>query len=143
MENLMSDSRKVVLITGGSQGIGASLVRAYRDRNYRVVATSRSIAPSTDPDLLTVAGDIGDPETGAAVVGRALEQFGRVDTLVNNAGVFLAGPFTHYTPEQYRSVVATNLGGFFFVTQAAVAAMENQGSGHVVSFPLFRPFSRR
>ena len=129
----MSDTRKTAIITGGSQGIGAALVQAYRARNYRVVATSRSIAPSTDPDILTIAGDIGDPDTGPRVVARALEAFGRVDTLVNNAGIFVAKPFTLYTPRDYASVVATNLNGFFYITQAAVTAMEKQGGGHVVS----------
>jgi NAD(P)-dependent dehydrogenase (short-subunit alcohol dehydrogenase family) len=129
----MADDRKVAVITGGSQGIGAALVRAYRENGYRVAATSRSIARSADPDLLAIPGDIGDPATGPRVVAAALEAFGRVDTLVNNAGIFLAGPFTGYTAEQYARVVATNLAGFFFTTQAAVAAMEARGSGHVVS----------
>ncbi|MGZ9719320.1 SDR family NAD(P)-dependent oxidoreductase [Rhizobium miluonense] len=129
----MSKERKVAVITGASQGIGEALVKAYLDRNYRVVATSRSIKPSSDPDVLTIAGDIGNPETGQRVIAEALRQFGRVDTLVNNAGIFLAAPFTEYSPEQYAQVVSTNLNGFFYITQAAVAAMETQGSGHIVS----------
>lgn len=129
----MSQESKVVIITGASQGIGASLVDAYRSRNYRVLANSRSIAPSSDPDVLAVAGDIGDPLTGPNLVARAVDHFGRVDTLVNNAGVFVAGRFTRYTAEQYAQVIATNLNGFFFTTQAAIAAMEKQGGGHVVS----------
>jgi NAD(P)-dependent dehydrogenase (short-subunit alcohol dehydrogenase family) len=132
-ENDVSEDRKVAVITGGSQGIGAALVRAYLERGYRVAATSRSIAPSDNPDLLAVAGDIGDPATGPRVVGAALEAFGKVDTLINNAGIFLAGPFTGYTADEYARVVATNLAGFFFTTQAAIAAMEPRGSGHVVS----------
>lgn len=129
----MSDERKVAVITGGSQGIGASLVNAYLASGYRVVTTSRSIAPSNEPDLFTLAGDIGNPETGQQVIARALERFGRVDTLINNAGIFIANPFTQYTADDYSRVIATNLSGFFFTTQAAIAAMVSNGGGHVVS----------
>ncbi len=129
----MNNERKVVVITGASRGIGEALVMAYRDRNYRVVATSRSIKPSVDRDLITIAGDIGDPATGPRIVAEALDHFGQVDTLVNNAGAFLPGPFTKYTPDQYSLMIATNLNGFFYTTQAAIAAMEKRGSGHVVS----------
>jgi NAD(P)-dependent dehydrogenase (short-subunit alcohol dehydrogenase family) len=97
-----------------------------------VVATSRSIKPSANPDVLTVAGDIGDPATGPRVIEEALKRFGRIDTLVNNAGVFVASPFTQYTAEQHATVTATNLNGFFFITQAAVRTMERQGHGHIV-----------
>ena len=129
----MNDSRKVAVITGASQGIGAGLVDAFLAKGYRVVATSRSVKPNGNPDLLAIAGDIGDPATGPRVIREALSQFGRVDTLVNNAGIFVARPFTDYTAEQYGNVVATNLNGFFHITQAAIAAMETQGYGHVVS----------
>ena len=129
----MSESRKVAVITGASQGIGAGLVDAYLAKGYRVVATSRSIKPSSSPDVLAVAGDIGDPLTGPRVIDEALAKFGRIDTLVNNAGIFVASPFTSYTAGQYGDVVATNLDGFFHTTQAAVSAMEKQGFGHVVN----------
>lgn len=129
----MGNEQKVAVITGASQGIGAGLVKAYRDRNYRIVATSRSIAPSSDPDILTVAGDIGDPATGKRVIAEGLARFGRIDTLVNNAGIFMASPFTKYTDEHYRKMVSTNLNGFFYITQAAIEAMERQGHGHIVS----------
>lgn len=129
----MNDSRRVAVVTGASQGIGAGIVKAFLDRGYRVVATSRSIKPSNNPDVLAVAGDIGDPATGPKVIQAALKTFGRVDTLVNNAGIFIASPFTSYTTEQYADVVSTNLNGFFYITQAAIAVMEKQGSGHVVS----------
>jgi NAD(P)-dependent dehydrogenase (short-subunit alcohol dehydrogenase family) len=128
----MSKDQKVAIVTGASQGLGAGIVAAFRQRGYRVVATSRSIAPSQDPDLLTIAGDIGDPATGARVIEAALHAFGRVDTLVNNAGIFTASPFTGFSAEQYQANIATNLNGFFYITQHAIAAMEQQGSGHVV-----------
>jgi NAD(P)-dependent dehydrogenase (short-subunit alcohol dehydrogenase family) len=129
----MSETRKVAVVTGASQGIGAALVEAYLAKGYRVVATSRSIKPNGNPDVLAVAGDIGDPATGPRVVEQALEKFGRIDTLVNNAGIFIASPFTDYTAEQYGDMIATNIDGFFHITQAAVEAMETQGFGHVVS----------
>lgn len=129
----MTDTRKVAVITGASQGIGAGLVEAFLQKGYRVVATSRSIQPSDNPDVLTIAGDIGDPATGPRVIREALDRFGRIDTLVNNAGIFVASPFTAYTNKQYASVKATNIDGFFYTTQAAIAAMETQGHGHIVS----------
>src|SRR5713226_8646124 len=106
MRNTMGTEQKVAVITGASQGFGAGLVKAYRNRNYRVVANSRSIKPSTDPHVLTVAGDVSDPATAKAIVSQALERFGRIDTLVNNAGIFIAKPFTDYTEEDYASILA-------------------------------------
>jgi NAD(P)-dependent dehydrogenase (short-subunit alcohol dehydrogenase family) len=128
----MGKEQKVVIITGASQGFGAGLVKAYRDRNYRVVANSRSIKPSSDADILTVAGDVSDPATAQRIVSESLERFGRVDTLVNNAGVFIAKPFTDYTEEDYTSVLAINLGSFFRLSKLVAAAMLKQGSGHIV-----------
>jgi NAD(P)-dependent dehydrogenase (short-subunit alcohol dehydrogenase family) len=128
----MGAEQKVVIITGASQGIGADLVKAYRDRNYRVVANSRSIQPSPDPDILAVPGDIADPATAQRIVSQALERFGRIDSLVNNAGIFIAKPFVDYTEEDYASIVAINLGGFFRLTKLAAAEMLKQGSGHIV-----------
>jgi NAD(P)-dependent dehydrogenase (short-subunit alcohol dehydrogenase family) len=128
----MGTEQKVAVITGASQGIGAALVAAYRDRNFRVVATARSIKPSNDDGVLTVAGDIADPKTTGRVISEGLKRFGRIDTLVNNAGVFIAKPFTEYTAEDYAVALGVNVAGFFNITQAAVAEMEKQGSGHVV-----------
>jgi len=128
----MGKEQKVVIITGASQGFGAGLVKAYRDRNYRVVANSRSIKPSTDPDVLTVAGDVSDPATAKQIVSQALERFGRIDTLVNNAGIFIAKPFTDYSEEDYASILAVNLGSFFRLTKLVAAEMLKQGSGHIV-----------
>jgi NAD(P)-dependent dehydrogenase (short-subunit alcohol dehydrogenase family) len=128
----MGAEQKVVVITGASQGIGADLVKAYRDRNYRVVANSRSIKPSSDPDILVVAGDITDPATARRIVSQGLARFGRIDTLVNNAGIFIAKPFVDYSEEDYASIVAINLGSFFRLTQLVAAEMLKQGSGHIV-----------
>jgi NAD(P)-dependent dehydrogenase (short-subunit alcohol dehydrogenase family) len=130
---MISNEQKVAVVTGASQGIGAALVKAFRSRCYRVVATSRSVAPSNDPDILSIAGDIGDPETGRRVIAEGLGKFGRIDTLINNAGIFIASPFTQYTDRQYRDILSTNLNGFFFITQHAVEVMEKQGQGHIVN----------
>lgn len=129
----MSTSQKVVVVTGASQGIGAEIVNAFRKLDYRVVATARSVKPSEDPNLLTVAGDIADPATAQRVIAETIARFGRIDTLVNNAGIFVAKPFTQYTAEDYATVTAVNLAGFFHITQLAIAEMEKQASGHVVS----------
>ncbi len=128
----MDSERKVVVITGASQGIGAALVKAYRDREYRVVATSRSIGPSNDEDVLTVPGDVADRTTAERVIAGGKARFGRIDTLINNAGIFIAKPFTEYTESDYAAMIAVNLTGFFHLTQLAVAEMEKQGKGHVV-----------
>jgi NAD(P)-dependent dehydrogenase (short-subunit alcohol dehydrogenase family) len=128
----MSTQDKVAVITGASQGIGEALVQAYRAAGWKVVATSRSIRPSDDPGVVTVAGDIADPATAEKVVATAVERFGRIDTLINNAGVFTAKPFTEFTPADWATNIGVNLAGFFNATQAAVRRMEAQGSGHVV-----------
>ncbi|WP_248795504.1 SDR family NAD(P)-dependent oxidoreductase [Pseudomonas sp. MWU13-2105] len=129
----MSNTRKVVVVTGASQGIGAALVKAFRDLDYRVVATSRSIKPSTDPDILSVAGDMADPTTAERVIREGIARFGRIDSLINNAGIFVAKPFTAYTHEDYVNVLAVNLNGFFYITQLAISEMEKQGKGHIVN----------
>jgi NAD(P)-dependent dehydrogenase (short-subunit alcohol dehydrogenase family) len=128
----MGIERKVAVITGASQGIGAALVKAYRDRNYRVVATARAMKPSTDDDIVTVAGDIADRKTAEQAISAAVDRFGRVDTLVNNAGIFIAKPFTQYTEADYVAILGVNVAGFFYITQRAIVEMEKRGSGHVV-----------
>jgi len=128
----MSTDQKVVIVTGATQGIGADLVKGYRDRNYRVIANSRSIKPSSDPDVLNVAGDIANPATAERIVLQGLDRFGRIDTLVNNAGIFIAKPFVDHSEEDYASIVAINLGGFFRLTKRVAAEMLRQGSGHIV-----------
>jgi NAD(P)-dependent dehydrogenase (short-subunit alcohol dehydrogenase family) len=129
----MSSEQKVAIITGASQGIGAGLVKAFRDRNYRIVATSRSIKQTGDQDIVAVPGDVADPATASAVVREAKSRFGRIDTLVNNAGIFIAKPFTDYTLADFERKTATNLAGFFHITQGVAKEMVKQGSGHIVS----------
>jgi NAD(P)-dependent dehydrogenase (short-subunit alcohol dehydrogenase family) len=128
----MNLERRVAVITGASQGIGAALVKAYRDRSYRVVATSRSINPSNDDDILAIAGDVAERATAERVIGKGVERFGRIDTLINNAGIFIAKPFTDYTLADYAAILGVNTAGFFHMTQLAIAEMERRRSGHVV-----------
>ena len=126
-------NHKVAIVTGASQGIGAGLVAGYRRRDWAVVASARTIKPSDEPDLLTVTGDITEPATAGRIVDTALERFGRIDTLVNNAGVIIAKPFTDYTAADYAAVVGVNLTGFFWLTQRAIAEMAARYGGHVVN----------
>jgi NAD(P)-dependent dehydrogenase (short-subunit alcohol dehydrogenase family) len=128
----MSIERKVAVITGASQGIGAALVKAFRARDYRVIATARSIELSNDADILVVRGDIADRKTAERAVSEGVARFGRIDTLVNNAGIFIAKPYTQYTEADYAAILGVNLAGFFHTTQLAIAEMEKQGSGHIV-----------
>ncbi|MBD1853290.1 SDR family oxidoreductase [Leptolyngbya sp. GB1-A1] len=128
----MSTEQKVAVITGASQGIGAALVKAYRDRNYRVIAISRSIKPSDDDEVLAVSGDIADRKTAERAIIEGVTRFGRIDTLINNAGTFIVKPFIEYTEADYAAYLGTNIAGFFHMTQLAIAEMEKQGSGHVV-----------
>ena len=130
----MSNPQRVAIITGASQGIGKSLVAAYRKLGYAVVANSRTIAESNDPMVLTVRGDIAQTGVGQRIVDAAMENFGWVDTVVNNAGIFIPKPFTDYTNEDYDAITGVNLRGFFEVSRAAVAAMlSREGGGHVVN----------
>jgi len=129
----MPTTRKVAVITGASQGIGAGLVRGYLDRGYRVVANSRSIRPDASADIVTIAGDIADPAVADRVIGSAIEKFGRVDALVNNAGMFIAKPFTEYTEADFAAKISLNLAGFFHISQRAIRQMLTQGGGHVVN----------
>ena len=130
---MRGNGQRVAVITGGSQGIGAGLVAGYRGRGWAVVANARTIRPSQDPDVLSVAGDIADPATAEKIIGGALDRFGRIDTLVNNAGVFIAKPFTDYTAADYATIVGVNLTGFFWLTQRVIADMVRRYGGHVVN----------
>jgi len=130
----MSTSQRVAVITGASQGIGEGLVTAYRKLGYAVVANSRTISESDDPMVVAVAGDIGQPGVGQRIVDVAIERFGRVDTVINNAGIFISKPFTEYSDDDYDAITGVNLRGFFEVSRAAVAAMLSQdGGGHIVN----------
>ena len=128
----MGIEQKVAVITGASQGIGAALVKAYRYCHYRVVATARSIKASNDDEIVTLPGDIADRRTAERAISEGVARFGRIDTLVNNAGIFIAKPFTQYTEADYAAILGVNIAGFFHITQLAIAEMEKQGSGHIV-----------
>lgn len=125
--------RKVAIITGASQGIGAGLTVAFLDAGYAVVATARSMGPGDESNLLTVSGDITELDTAQRVVEQALERFGRIDSLINNAGVFIGKPFTQYTPADYAAITSVNLAGFFHITQRVITQMVAQGAGHIVN----------
>ncbi|HWN01201.1 MAG TPA: SDR family oxidoreductase [Streptosporangiaceae bacterium] len=135
--------QRVAVITGGSQGIGAGLVAGYRRLGWAVVANARAIKPSEAPDVLAVEGGISQPATADRITGDALARFGRIDTLVNNAGVFVSKPFTDYTAEDYALMVGVNLTGFFWLTQRVIAEMLKRNGGHVVNISATRaPISR-
>jgi NAD(P)-dependent dehydrogenase (short-subunit alcohol dehydrogenase family) len=125
--------QRVAVITGGSQGIGAGLVDGYRRRGWAVVANSLTIKPAEDPNVVTVAGDVSVPATAQAIIDAALDRFGHIDTLVNNAGVFVSKPFTDYTAADYALITGVNLAGFFWLTQLAITEMLRHGRGHVVN----------
>jgi NAD(P)-dependent dehydrogenase (short-subunit alcohol dehydrogenase family) len=127
----MNTTTPVAVVTGASQGIGAGLVQGYRKLGYAVVANSRSITDSDDPMVFAVAGDISQPGAGGQLIDAAMQRFGRVDTVINNAGIFIPKPFTEYTDDDYDAVTGVNLRGFFEVTRAALAVM--QTGGHIVT----------
>jgi len=129
-------NKGTVIVTGASQGIGAAVVQAFLDRDYKVVGTSRSVskagyAPS--PNLALVDGDIGQAATAEKVAQTAIAKFGSIDHVVNNAGIFIVKPFTEYTVDDFRRLVSTNLDGFIFITQLAVKQMLAQGTGGSVT----------
>jgi NAD(P)-dependent dehydrogenase (short-subunit alcohol dehydrogenase family) len=126
-------SQPVAIVTGASRGIGAGVVDAFRAAGYAVVGTARSMPSSDDPDFLTVDGDIAQAQTAQRVVEQTLDRFGRIDSLVNMAGIFVSKPFTDYTVEDYAAITAVNLTGFFHMTQRVIAQMVTQGRGHVVN----------
>src|SRR5437667_1163872 len=132
-----TNRRLVAIITCASSGMGLGITRALLERGYRVVANSRTISQSRElkpsADLVLVDGDIGKKETAVKVVDAALKHFDRIDLLVNNAGIYMPKPFTDYTPEDFETMISTNVAGYFFVTQQVVAQMRKQKSGHIVS----------
>ena len=130
---MMCTTRKVAIITGASSGIGAGLVAGYRRRDWAVVASARTIKPSPDLDLLAVAAEFTEHATAGQIIDAALERFGRIDTLVNNAGAIIAKPFTDYTAADYATIVGASLTGFFWLTQRATGEMAVRYGGHVVT----------
>ena len=133
----MANTQKTAIVTGASQGIGAGLVDAFLKRGYNVVANSRNIAKTNpfpaSPNLALVGGDIGDPKTAAKIAETAVSRFGRIDVLVNNAGVFIPKAFTEYTSEEFNTLVSTTLAGFLYVSQLSVKQMLRQKGGSIVN----------
>jgi NAD(P)-dependent dehydrogenase (short-subunit alcohol dehydrogenase family) len=127
------EAHKVAIVTGGSQGIGAGVVAGYRQLGFSVIATSRSIHDSHDEHVITLRGDIACPDAAERVVDEALGRFGRIDTLINTAGIYIGKPFTEYTVEDFEAVVAVNLAGFFHMTTRAIGRMAEAGAGHIVN----------
>src|SRR5882724_4904 len=132
-----SNKTQVAIVTGASSGIGLGITRALLERDYRVVGNSRTISQSKElkasANLLLVDGDISKKESAIEAVDAAMKHFGRIDLLVNSAGIYISKPFTEYTPEDFETMIRTNIAGYFFVTQQAVAQMRKQKSGHIVS----------
>ncbi len=132
-----ASTKQVAIVTGASSGIGLGITRALLEHGYRVVANARTISQSQElrpsADLVLVDGDIGKKETAITVVQAAVTRFERIDLLVNCAGIYVPKPFTEYTPEDFETMIHTNVAGYFFVTQQAVAQMRKQKSGHIVS----------
>jgi NAD(P)-dependent dehydrogenase (short-subunit alcohol dehydrogenase family) len=127
------EPRKVAIVTGASQGIGAGIAHGFIGLGYRVVATSLSMPPSHTANVHTVQGDISQLETAQRIVEETLDRFGRIDTLVNNAGIFIGKPFLDYTDDDFAAMTAVNLDGFFHLTQRVVRHMAEQARGHVVN----------
>ena len=133
----MAHTQRVAIVTGASQGIGAGLVEAFLKCGYNVVANSRNITKANPfpaaANVALVDGDIGDPSTAAKIVDTAVSRFGRIDVLINNAGLFIPKPFTEYTTEDFNALVSTTLAGFLYVSQLAVKQMLRQKSGSIVN----------
>jgi len=133
----MANTQKTAIVTGASQGIGAGLVDAFLKRGYSVVANSRNIIKTNpfpaSPNLALVGGDIGEPKTAAKIVETAVSRFGRIDSLINNAGIFIPKPFIEYTTEDFNALVSTVLAGFFYISQLSVKQMLRQKGGSIVN----------
>ena len=129
----MSGPSKTAIVTGASQGIGAGIVKGFVERGFNVVANSRTVTQSTEiaasDHVALVDGHIGEPATAAQIVETALSRFHSIDALVNNAGIFFTKPFTEYTPEDFKSLVSTNVEGFLYVTQLSIKQMLAQRTG--------------
>jgi len=135
--SVSANKKQVAIVTGASSGMGLGITQALLERGYRVVANSRTISKSKDlkpsTDLVLVDGDIGIKETAIKVAEAAVKHFGRIDLLVNSAGIYIPKPFTEYTPQDFETMIHTNVAGYFFITQQVVAQMRKQKSGHIVS----------
>jgi NAD(P)-dependent dehydrogenase (short-subunit alcohol dehydrogenase family) len=135
--NAKNNGPQTAIVTGASSGIGLGITQALLERGYRVVGNSRTISKSKElkasADLVLVDGDISKKETGIKVAEAAIRHFGRIDLLFNGAGIYIPKPFTEYTPEDFEAMIGTNVAGYFFITQQAVAQMRKQKSGHIVS----------
>ena len=135
--NTQPKATRTAIVTGASSGIGLGITQALLARGYQVVANSRTISRSKElkasANLMLVDGDIGKKEIAIQVAEMAMKRFGRIDLLVNSAGIYLAKPFTEYTPEDFEKMISTNVAGYFFITQQVVAQMRLQKSGHIVS----------
>ena len=133
----MSTTQKTAIVTGASRGIGAGLVEAFLKRGYNVVANSRRITKAdrfvASDNLALVDGDIGESSTAAKIVDTAISRFGRIDVLVNNAGIFIPKAFTAYTTEDLDVLISTTLAGFLYVSQLSVKQMMKQKSGSIVN----------
>jgi len=131
----MANTQKTAVVTGASQGIGAALVEEFLKRGYSVVANSRNITKANpfpaSANLALIDGDISDPKTAAKIVDTAVSRFGRIDVLINNAGIFIPKPFTDYTTEDFNALVSTTLAGFLYVSQLSVKQMLRQKSGSI------------
>ena len=141
-----AEGKRVAVVTGASGGIGTGLVAAFRHAGYSVVATSLSISPSDDHNILAVQSDITEIGPAQRVVKQAVDRFGRIDTLINTAGIFIGKPFTDYTLDDYEAIMAVNLAGFFHITQPVIRQMLTQGNGHIVNITtslVDHPDSRR
>lgn len=132
-----TNSGRVAIVTGASSGIGLGITQALLQHGYRVVGTSRTITQSkalkASGDLVLVDGDIGERDTAVKVAATAVSHFGRIDLLVNNAGIYLPKPFTDFTPAEFAQMISTNIAGYFYISQQVVAQMRQQKSGHIVS----------
>lgn len=128
---------KTATVTGASSGIGLGITRALLERGYRVVGTSRTISNSKElkasENLILVDGDISKKDTAIKIADAAVKHFGRIDLLANCAGIYVPKPFIEYTPEDFETMISTNVAGYFFITQQAVAQMVKQNSGHIVT----------
>jgi NAD(P)-dependent dehydrogenase (short-subunit alcohol dehydrogenase family) len=134
---MKNQNQQTALITGASSGIGLGLTKGFLSAGFRVVANSRSVtsAGTLKPSdaLVLIDGDVGDPSTARRLVDAAIQRFGTLDVLINNAGIFVPKPFHEYTPEEFQRVVSTNLAGFFYVSQEAARAMRGNGGGHILT----------